>query len=286
MPAATLTIGNAEITAIRDVDALIPLSEMFDGSGDPPPGGSEALGARYPEEFTPDAWRFRDHCFLVRTPGRLTLIDAGAGPAKSAFGRWVGAAGVLPNELSAIGVTPSDVDDVILTHVHSDHTGWSTERSAGGWIPRFPNARYHVHGADVEWMRGSADEGDIREFAEVIAPLEAAEQLDASVEDRDVSPGISVRHAPGHTPGHRCVLLETDDERVLFAGDLLHFTFELNDPGFLAPGETDPVQASRTRTEWLDRVESEALTLATAHVPPSPICRIARGSGGRVLRAR
>ena len=286
MLAATLTLRTAEIAAIRDVEASIPLSEMFDGSGDPLPGGPEALAARYPDEFEPDAWRFRDHCFLIRTPGRLTLIDAGAGPSESAFGRWIGAAGVLPNELSALGVMPADVDDVILTHVHSDHTGWSTDRSADGWIPRFPNARYHVHGADVEWMRDSADEGDIREFAEVIAPLEAAGQLDASVEDREVSPGISVRHAPGHTPGHRCVLLETDDERVLFAGDLLHFTFELNDPGFLAPGETDPRQASRTRAEWLDRAEAEGLTLATAHVPPSPICRIVRGSGGRVLRAR
>jgi glyoxylase-like metal-dependent hydrolase (beta-lactamase superfamily II) len=283
MPAATMTVGNAEITAILDVETSIPLSDIFDGSGEPPPGGTGALAGRYPDEFTPDTWRFRDHCFLVRTPGRLTLIDAGAGPVESAFGRWVGAAGVLPDELAALGVTPADVDDVILTHVHSDHTGWSTERSASGWIPRFPNARYHVHGADVEWMRGSTDDEDIREFAEVIGPLEAAGQLDASVEDREVSADLQVLHAPGHTPGHRCVLLETGGEQVLFSGDLLHFTFELNDPGFLAPGETDPIQASRTRTEWLDRADSEGMTLATAHVPPFPIARIVRDDGRRAL---
>ena len=175
MPAATLTVGNVEITAILDVDTMFPLAEVFDGSGDPLPGGSESLAATYPDEFTADMWRFRDHCFLVRTPTRLTLIDTGAGPTDSAFGRWLGVGGTLPDELAALGVMPNDVDsDVILTHIHSDHTGWNTIPSSSGWIPRFSNARYYLHGADITWMRGSVDEDEIREFAEVIAPLESS----------------------------------------------------------------------------------------------------------------
>jgi hypothetical protein len=93
MRAATLTVGEIEITAILDIDTAMPLAELFDGSGDPPPGGSEALATRYPDEFSADAWRFRDHCFLVRTPTRLTLIDTGTGPTDSAFGRWLASAG-------------------------------------------------------------------------------------------------------------------------------------------------------------------------------------------------
>ncbi len=286
MPAATLTVGDVEIIAILDVDTSMPLAEMFDGSVDPPPGGSESLAATYPDEFTAEAWRFRDHCFLVRTPTRLTLIDTGVGPMDSAFGRWLGVGGSLPDELAELGVTPNDVEDVILTHIHSDHTGWSTTHSSNGWVPRFSNARYYLHDADVAWMRDFDDEEDVREFAEVIAPLESSGQLDTSVEDREVSPGLSLRHAPGHTPGHRCVLLDTGGERVLFAGDLLHFTFQLNDAGFRAPGDDDPDEACRQRAAWLDRVESQGLTLATAHVPPFPIGRIDREGGQRLLRRR
>jgi hypothetical protein len=66
MPAATLTVGNVEITAILDVDTSIPLAELFDGGIDALPGGAENLAARYPEEFVADTWHFRDHCFLVR----------------------------------------------------------------------------------------------------------------------------------------------------------------------------------------------------------------------------
>ena len=286
MPAATLTIGDVVITAILDIDTSIPLAEIFDGGGDARPGGSETLASTYPDEFTTDAWRFRAHCFLVRTPTRLTLIDTGVGPADSAFGRWLDVAGTLPDELGTLGVTPADVDDVILTHIHSDHTGWSTTPSSSGWVPLFSNARYYLHEADVAWMRGFDDEEDVREFAEVIAPLESAGQLDTSSQDREVSPGLSLRHAPGHTPGHRCVLLDAGAERVLFAGDLLHFTFQLNDPSFRAPGEVDPEEGSRTRTAWLDRAELEGLTLATAHAPPSPFGRIVREGGRRLLRPR
>ena len=80
--------------------------------------------------------------------------------------------------------------------------------------------------------------------------------------------------------------MDTGGERVLFAGDLLHFNFQLNDPGFRSPADEDPDEGSRTRTAWLDRAESEGLTLATAHVPPSPIGRTVRAEGQRLLRRR
>jgi glyoxylase-like metal-dependent hydrolase (beta-lactamase superfamily II) len=286
VPAATLSIEDVEITAILDVDTWMPLSYVLDGQGDPVPGGPEALAATYPDEFTGGDWRFRDHCFLVRTRNRLTLVDTGAGPLESAFGRWLGVGGRLPEELAALGVEPADVDDVVLTHVHSDHTGWSTMASPDGWVARFPDARYHLHGADVELLRSSLDEDEVREFAEVIAPLEATGQLDTSVEDHEVSPGVHLRHAPGHTPGHRVVLLEAGGEQVLFAGDLLHFSFQLNEPAFRSPGDEDPDEGARTRVAWLDRAEEEGLTLATAHVPPSPIGRIVRDEGQRQLQPR
>jgi glyoxylase-like metal-dependent hydrolase (beta-lactamase superfamily II) len=135
-------------------------------------------------------------------------------------------------------------------------------------------------------MRGIGEDDARREFAEVIAPLEASGQLDTAPDDHDVSPGLGLRHAPGHTPGHRCVLLDAGDERVLFTGDLVHFAFQLNDPAFRSPGDEDPDEGSRTRAAWLDRAEQEGLTLATAHVPPFPIGRVARDGVRRVLVRR
>jgi len=75
-------------------------------------------------------------------------------------------------------------------------------------------------------------------------------------------------------------------ERVLFAGDLLHFTFQLYDVEYRSPADADAEHGSRTRAEWLDRVESQGVTLATAHVPPSPFVHLVREGELRAARAR
>src|SRR3954452_20795278 len=61
--------------------------------------------------------------FLIRTSDRVVLVDAGLGPLE--FGPFVG--GRLIGSLAALGLEPSDITDVLLTPLHFDHVGWTTQ---------------------------------------------------------------------------------------------------------------------------------------------------------------
>ena len=77
-------------------------------------------------------------CFLVRTRSRNVLVDAGMGPEMRDDGpRRLLVGGQLMTGLRAVGVPPADIDDVICTHLHSDHCGWLFDAAAR---PVFPKA--------------------------------------------------------------------------------------------------------------------------------------------------
>lgn len=90
------------------------------------------------------AGRSSIYCFLIHTAGYLALIDTGCGTyLKSTTGK-------LQQSLAAAGVHPTDVDFVLLTHIHPDHSSGLTVQETGERI--FKNAEHarcrRRHGAD------------------------------------------------------------------------------------------------------------------------------------------
>ena len=121
---------------------------------------------------------------------------------------------------SDLGVEPSDVTDVILTHLHFDHVGWTTQQGA----IVFPNATYRCHSADWQhFIEGdTADDRAIRKLSPVAPRLELFDT------DHTVATGIDVRHAPGHTPGSVIVIISSGDDRAMLIGDV--HTAQQNSP--------------------------------------------------------
>jgi len=84
--------------------------------------------------------------FVVRTPHHTILVDTCTGEDKGhpppfdfpGKERW-------QHELFALGVSYEQIDYVLCTHLHIDHTGWNTTLRGGRWVPTFPNAKYIFH---------------------------------------------------------------------------------------------------------------------------------------------
>ncbi|MFF4775297.1 MBL fold metallo-hydrolase [Microtetraspora fusca] len=236
MPHETKIVSGVEVVPLCDAVGPMgshirkPLPEMF-------PGGVFEEG---------EEWILHFHCYLLRAAGRTVLVDTGIGGTGSPAAGWAPVPGRLPEELSAVGVAPEDVDLVVLTHLHSDHASGCV----GGDGPAFPNARYAVQRADLDWVRGPM-------LDQVVAPLRDSLQiLDGTTQ---LLPGITAVHTPGHTPGHQTV--EVGD--LALSGDVVLHPVQLRDPAITYVYDEDPELAARSRTALLERVA----VLATGHFP-------------------
>jgi glyoxylase-like metal-dependent hydrolase (beta-lactamase superfamily II) len=220
-------------------------------------------------------------CLLIETGRHVALIDTGAGPGGRSSGAILG-------RLEMAGIRPRDVDTVILTHAHPDHIGGTV--GAGG-RPVFSNARHVLSESEWEfWGRSNPDLSLLRVPHEVRDSLGPAArrsietlrfQIETVDAEREIVPGVRVLPAPGHTPGHLAVLVESDGERLLHIGDAavhpLHVEFPELQNGF----DQNPGQAAETRRALLDLAASERMRVMAFHFPFPSVGQIGRrGEGG------
>jgi glyoxylase-like metal-dependent hydrolase (beta-lactamase superfamily II) len=259
MPAIR-TVGTAEVIALEDgVGPFFkPREEVFPTAT---PEQWRRADAFDPGTATAEGqWLLRFRCYAVRTAQRLVLLDTGIGPADSPAARWAPVPGRLPEELGAAGISPEDVDTVVLTHLHTDHVGWSV---VGCGTPYFPNALHLLQRAEEEAV--TVVNPELRD--RVLDPLRARQQLRMLDGDTPLAAGLTVLATPGHTPGHQSVLVSTDDEAVLVTGDLLVHPLQLLAPELPYALEMDPDRARESRTARLrDLAKWPTAALATAHL--------------------
>jgi glyoxylase-like metal-dependent hydrolase (beta-lactamase superfamily II) len=220
-----------------------------------------------PGAFGPgETWNLDFRCYAVRGPrDRLTLVDTGVGPVGSPASAWAPVPGRLPAELDLAGISPEDVDTVVLTHLHEDHFGWSVGLDG---TPVFPNARYVVQRREVAAL--AAGEAAM---TYVVDPLRASGQLDQvdgaarlATVGRGAGGWIGVVPTPGHTPGHQSVVVDGRGAQVIVTGDVLVHAVQLVDPGVGYRFEADPEAARRSRRWLLAEARARGAVLATAHL--------------------
>jgi glyoxylase-like metal-dependent hydrolase (beta-lactamase superfamily II) len=173
--------------------------------------------------------------YVIRHPHQgVILIDTGFHPdalnaPRTDFGLAIGllfrglvpAATAFDEQLRKRGIEPEEVERVVMTHLHADHTSG---------MRLLPNARFIC--TKEEWRAAQAKLGSTRGYVGHHLPPEsrvepidfgrAGEQFGPFAKTIDLLGDGSVRliSSPGHTPGHQSVLLELENgNRVLVVGD-------------------------------------------------------------------
>jgi glyoxylase-like metal-dependent hydrolase (beta-lactamase superfamily II) len=173
----------------------------------------------------------------------------------------------LIGELEAMGMGCEDIDFVINTHLHFDHCGGNTFRSADGrFVPRFPKATYIIQ--KCEWEAGINPSGrDKPSYYDVyFAPLAEHKQVELVVGDREVVPGVEVVLAEGHTACHQCVKVVSGKQTLLFLGDMVPTSGHVGLP-YIMSYDLFPQTTMETKERFLRQAVEEDWVVAFNHDP-------------------
>ncbi len=225
--------------------------------------------------FRPVPRRTAVNTFLIRSKGRTALVDTGCGTKMQATG------GRLLAHLAAIGVAPAEVDTVLLTHMHPDHSNGLTDDNGA---KHFPNAELVMHAAEPRFwlddasMAGHDETSRLRNFQharEQIAPYEKR-----LFEGGEVFPGVTAMPLPGHTPGHSGYLVASGNDQLLIWGDIVHVPeVQVPRPEVTMAFDIDPTAAAATRRRMFDHVATDKLLVAGMHIHFPGYAHLVREAG-------
>lgn len=128
----------------------------------------------------------------------------------------------LEKSLLKAGLSPGDITDVIITHLHFDHAGGATRTNEKGETdPTFPNATYYIQKRHYEWAVNPSEKDQASFVKERFVPLYEQGRLKLLEGEMEFLPGIHIRLSDGHTIAQQNVLV-TDGKTTLYhPGDMI-----------------------------------------------------------------
>tara|TARA_B100000029_G_scaffold516620_1_gene631863 strand:+ start:94857 stop:95681 length:825 start_codon:yes stop_codon:yes gene_type:complete len=228
------------------------------------------------------------NCLLIRKDSRLILVDTGYGDKLNPRDQDIyGISGpTILKSLAAVGIGASEIDLVILTHLHFDHAGGATQLDEEGrLVPTFPNAHYVVQKG--EWEDALNEYGTMKNTyrSENYLPLMDRGLLTLLHGDTEIEPGIQVEVTGGHTRHHQLVKIETGTSQVVYAGDILPMTPHVRAPYNMAY-DLFPYDTMMAKLRLLKQASDEAWIIVWDHDPEVSSGRIyCEGSGNYQFEA-
>lgn len=267
-------VGDIEVTALSDGTIEFPMDTLL--SGESP----ARIRAAFAKAFQTLPAESSMNQFLVNTGTRLVLVDTGAG---AFYGPTLGN---TVASLRAAGYTPEQVDEVVITHMHADHTGGLVHDGK----PTFPNAIVRIAQADIDFWTNAANEsrapegvrGSFAVARKALAPYIAAGRLEPFDGETRIAPGIRALPAPGHTAGHTYYAIESHGEKLLLWGDVVHAeAVQFAHPEAFIAWDSDGRGARIAREKALADAARNGYVVGGAHLPFPGLGHVARAADGK-----
>jgi glyoxylase-like metal-dependent hydrolase (beta-lactamase superfamily II) len=227
----------------------------------------------------------RANLLLIQAGGKNSLVEMGLGD--DIPDRWKDIYGMsepshLIEELGRAGLKPGQIDVVIPTHLHFDHSGGGVYRENGTFQPRFPGAQHVIQ--KREWQ--VAMDPDLRSrvsyLKEMLMPLMEKGLIRLVDGDQEILPGLRVRRTGGHTPGHQIVLLTSGNRTAVYTGDLIPTVHHLKTT-YVPSVDIFPLDTMREKDELIQKAIEHRWLVFFGHDPEIDAGYLSRDEKGQVV---
>jgi glyoxylase-like metal-dependent hydrolase (beta-lactamase superfamily II) len=225
--------------------------------------------------------RISVNMFAVRSAEKTYLVDAGSGTTMGPT------CGRLPDNLAAAGIALEEVDAVLLTHVHPDHSNGLTSDDGKAL---FPNAEIIVHEAEIAFwfddaaMAAATPRARTRYFEAARFRLAPYKGRIRTFREGEVLSAISGIPCPGHTPGHSAYRFSSSGEDLLIWGDTVHIPeLQIPRPDITMLYDTNQPLAAASRMAMFDLAVRDNLLIGGMHLHFPGFARMTRENGRYTL---
>jgi glyoxylase-like metal-dependent hydrolase (beta-lactamase superfamily II) len=267
-------LGDYQLTALYDGTWYLPIDDKFIRNA----GGAEVNGALAAAFLPPRVLPVTFTALLVNTGKKLILIDTGTA------GQITDSAGVMLDNLKAAGVTPADIDTIVISHFHPDHIdGIKTKDGA----KVFPNAEILV--PEPEWAFWM-DDANMGRYAGTVHRYflnarrifsDIAGQVHRFTPGAEVAPGVISIPAYGHTPGHTAFAIHSGNASLLAMSDTVRNPYLfVRHPDWQPIFDMDGPKSVKARRHMLDRAAADRMLVEAYHFPFPACGHIVRSGAG------
>lgn len=226
---------------------------------------------------------------LLQKKGRNILIDTGMG------NKWDGKSRSIydidqettsmQSELLKIGLLPEDITDIILTHLHFDHTGGSTKIENGKLVPTFPSAKYYVQKQNLDWAMNSTEKDKGSYIRDNFIPLVEYGVLDLIDGNSKFDDNIEFIVVNGHTFGQQLIKISDSDNTLLYCCDMFPTTAHIALP-YIMGYDLQPLVTLEEKKYLLKKASDEKWKLVLEHDPDTVMVTVVQTEKGFITEKR